>query len=196
MSNILKVFKSAILVVILVAIAVLGTSCSRNSIAKVNGETISGAELNERLRTQAGKQVLEQMITEKLILQEAKKRKVTVSAKQIDERITSIKKQFPDEKAFQDNLSSNNMTIDQVREQLKLQLMVKELLKKKLVPTDAEMKNYFEQNKDTVYKDKQYKDVKKDVEDNLKQRKIYEGTQDLIKTLKDKAKIENNLINK
>jgi len=196
MSGFLKVFKSAVLIVILIVIAVTGTGCSRNSVAKVNGEAISETELNARLKTRAGKQVLEQMITEKLILQEAKKRKVTISDKQIDDRVAQIKKQFPDEKAFQDNLNANNMTIDQVREQLKLQLIVKELLKKKLVPTDAEMKTYFERNKDTVYKDKKYKDVKKDIEGNLRQKNIYEGTQDLIKQLKDKAEIENYLQNK
>lgn len=43
--------------------------------AKVNGEAISKTELNSLLNDQYGAQVLDSLISEKLVLQEAKKRK-------------------------------------------------------------------------------------------------------------------------
>lgn len=53
--------------------------------ATVNGEEISRDELHERLVDQYGQELLDSLITEKVIDQEAKKENVKVTQNEIDE---------------------------------------------------------------------------------------------------------------
>jgi foldase protein PrsA len=178
--------------IFLIILAAAAIGCSK-TVATVNGEKITQAELNERLMQQAGKEVLDQLITEKLILQEAKKKGVKVSEKEIDKKIEEFKKQFPDEKTFRAQLKENNMTIDFLREQLKLQLIVEKILKDKIKVSEEEVKKYYKENKEMFFPGKKFEEVKKQIEEELEYQKLSMQTQIWIEELKKKAKIVNTL---
>jgi foldase protein PrsA len=173
-------------------LAVIGFGCSK-TIATVNGEKITQAELNERLMQQAGQQVLNQIITEKLILQEARKKNIQIEAKDINQQIEEIKKQFPDEATFQQNLAENNMTLDYLKSQIELELIVKKLLQKEIEVTDKEVEDYYKQNKDTVYSGKKFEEVKDEIKEQLEFQNLSIKSQELLEELRKKAKIENAL---
>jgi|Deesub1362A_J573_1020465.scaffolds.fasta_scaffold01688_1 foldase protein PrsA len=178
--------------IFLIVLVVATIGCSR-TVATVNGEKITQAELNQRLMQEAGKEVLDQMITEKLILQEAKKKGIKVSEEEIDKKIEEFKKQFPDEKTFRAQLKENNMTIDFLREQLKLQLIVEKILKDKIKVSEEDVKKYYEENKEMFFPDKKFEEVKKQIEEELQYQKLSMQTQIWIEELKKKAKIVNTL---
>lgn len=178
-----------IFLIVLVASAI---GCSK-TVATVNGEKITQAELNQRLMQQAGKEVLDQLITEKLILQEAKKKGIKISEKEIDKKIEEFKKQFPDEKTFRAQLKANNMTLNFLREQIKLQLIVEKILKDKVKVPEEEVKKYYEENKEMFFSGKKFEEVKKQIEEELEYQKLSMQTQIWIKELKKKAKIVNTL---
>ena len=70
--------------------------------------------------------------------QEAKERGITVSSDDVDADLAAKKKQsFKSEKEYQQYLKTSNLTEDQVKEQLRLQL-VQDALAKKVVPSNPD----------------------------------------------------------
>lgn len=125
MSRLLKIVLAPMILIL--ATALLAACVSDPTVAVVNGEKLSKSELDEMLNKRAGRQMLDQLINEKLVLQEAKKNKIHISEKSIDKRIIHLKKQFPNEADWNKNLRQNNVTIDDVKDQVKLQLTIQKL---------------------------------------------------------------------
>lgn len=178
-----------ILLALLVGVAFLGTGCAKRA-AVVNGETVSQAELDERLQARAGAQVLEELINEKLILQEAEKQKIAVGDKEINERLTELKKGFPSEQEFKKNLKDNNMTLAEAKKQLRIQLSMDKLLEKTVEINEKDVKAEYERNKTTIYKGKTISDVRPRIEDELRQRQPGSSSQSLLENLRKKAEIK------
>jgi parvulin-like peptidyl-prolyl isomerase len=117
-----------------------------NSIALVNGEPISWAAYQEnvyanlRYQEMMGARVnplmveavkyntVESLISQSLLLQEAKKQKIKVSRKEIDAKLSAIKESFPSAKEFQEQLRGSGLTEAQLRGYLKEQIQVEKLL--------------------------------------------------------------------
>lgn len=77
--------------------------------------------------------LLAQMITEVLILQEAKARNIQTSEEEITKRLNSIKEKQGGEEKFKAFLAENNATIEDAKNEIKNQMLfefVKELVKK------------------------------------------------------------------
>lgn len=190
MKKYLKIFGVLLLSIGLLAIV---SACTNQTVATVNGETISRQELDERLTQKAGKQILDQLITEKLILQAGEKAKIKISDKQVNDRITEIKKQFPDQKSFDKNLKDNNLTLKDAKEQIRIQLISQKMLEKSTKVTDKEVEDYYTQNKDSIFNGKKLTEVKDDIKNQLSQQKQYGNAQTWIESLKKKAKIKIDL---
>jgi peptidyl-prolyl cis-trans isomerase SurA len=148
-------------------------------VAIVNDEIISLNELNDALKPylarikqqgytdeQARKilyrtreEVLNQLIDEKLTDQEIKRQNVSVSDEEIDLTIEDIKRQnqFTDE-TFRQALANEGLTIDDYRQRLKNQLLRSRLVnievRSKVVITDVEISNYYQEHIDEYKQDK------------------------------------------
>lgn len=182
--------------VFFLAIVTISAGCAQTkseTVATVNGEKITRDELADRLIKQSGKEVLDQMITEKLINQEAKKKGINITEAEINKKIEEVKKQFPDEKTFQSQLAANNLTLDNLKEQIKLQLIIEKALKGKVKVTDKEIKSYYEENKNTFFKGKKFEEVKDQIKEELEYQTLSFQVQSWVEGLKKKAKIVNNL---
>ena len=170
----------ALVVIFIVAIIYL----LRNQliVATVNGEPINRLTLINQLERQAGKKVLEGLVTNILILQEAKKRNITVSNNEIDSEIKNIDDNLKKRgQSLDQALMLQGLTIDVVKEQVKVNLIIKKLLAGKIAVSDKDISDYIDQNKESIPKDAKLDDTKKQVRQQLEQQKLQEKYQELIK---------------
>jgi peptidyl-prolyl cis-trans isomerase C len=98
-------------------------------VARINGETITGKELDDAVREIAGRAgpvppderdrvyrgVLDNMIGYRLMVQEAKARKVAVPDAEVDAQVAQIRAQFGSDAQFQQALTAQKTTLEAVR---------------------------------------------------------------------------------
>lgn len=98
------------------------------------------------------KRVLDEMIDQKLLLQEAKKQKIAITKRELENGIEQVKKRFRSESEFNEELKNQNLIMKEFEEKIKQQLMVMRLIdmevKSKIEkPTDDEAKALYERIK-------------------------------------------------
>lgn len=182
-----------ILAVILLIAAAVYYFRSLFVVSIVNGEPITRFALIAELEKQGGEQVLKSLITNKLIEQEARKKNVVVSKKDIDEYVKKVeadlKKQGSTLETF---LTYRGMTKEQWEKQIPLQIMVDKLVDKNVEVTDKEIQDYIEKNKASLPQDSTNMDtLKKDVKEQLRQQKVSEKYQKWFEDLQKNAKTIN-----
>lgn len=92
--------------------------------AVVNYQPITRYEIDKSLFEQGGTQVAESLITEALVKQELAKLGVTPSETEIDAKIEEIKKGLLEGQELDKLLEQNGMTMQQLRERIRIQLGV------------------------------------------------------------------------
>jgi peptidyl-prolyl cis-trans isomerase C len=112
-------------------------------VARVNGEAVSRAELERAIRgveMRAGgpvppeqrdevyRGVLDQLIAYRLLVQETRARQVTVPDAEVDKELDAIRRRFPDEQAFSAALKAQQLTLDEVRRDIRQDLEVSKLM--------------------------------------------------------------------
>jgi foldase protein PrsA len=112
--------------------------------ARVNGETISQQDLINRLRADYGSAVLEQLITELLVAQEAKRLRIEVTDVDVDQRIRRQVAQLPPGTTLEQALQKQNPPIGMstYRELIRMLLRLEKMVEKEVVVTDTEVLNY------------------------------------------------------
>lgn len=143
--------------------------CGSNDVAAiVNGEEISKAELDnqvERLMEQSPqmfegeegesrlvefkRQLLDNMINNVLIRQAAAERGIEVTDEEIDAQIADLKAGFPSEDDFNAALADANLTLDELRQQLRDQLSTQRLMEELVgdeAVTEEEISAYYDEN--------------------------------------------------
>lgn len=117
-------------------------------VARVNGETITRDAFYEELVDQAGPAVLNRMVTDVLVRQEARKKGVTVSPQEVERQIQEIAAPFSSEEAFYQALANYGYMEASLRRQLETNLLVKAILEPQVEVTEEDLKAYFEERKD------------------------------------------------
>jgi peptidyl-prolyl cis-trans isomerase C len=112
-------------------------------LARVNGEAVNKAEFDRAVsalearnggpvpaqqRDRIFRDVLDQIVSYKLLTQESKARQIAASDMEVDERMKEIQAQFPSEDAFKQMLTSRKTTIEQVRGDIRQDLTVQKLI--------------------------------------------------------------------
>jgi hypothetical protein len=157
--------------------------------ATVNGQSISRLSVISELEKQGGKQALDSLITKSLIIQEAQKKNVQVTQKDIDGEMKKIQTNLTAQGQTLDQvLQLQGMTKDQLTEQIKLQKMIEKMVKPAAV-TDAEVTAYMEANKDSLPQDQDEKTLRASIKDRLQQQKLNDEAQKFLDTLRKSAKI-------
>jgi foldase protein PrsA len=123
--------------------------CIDEVVAIVNDKQITGKELFKRLYKLNGQQVLNQMIDELLLLQEAEKQNIDISPDEIDAEIDKMKKQCGSEAIFNRQLVAGGMSIEDLKDQIRLQLLSRKLIikNKGINVEESDIKAYFDKNK-------------------------------------------------
>lgn len=156
--------KTALLTVAAATVlATLITGCGNDSVATVDGVKISKQEYYERLEQQpagqdpetrkpmeAGAVVLQQMVSEKLLLRLAEKEKVSPTEEQVKERLDQLKKATPN---FSAKLKEIGITEDQLMREIRIQRAAFNLQTKGVTVSDEKVKQNYDENKNTLYTD-------------------------------------------
>ncbi|MCL5019992.1 MAG: SurA N-terminal domain-containing protein [Patescibacteria group bacterium] len=159
----------------------------------VNGKPITSVELYGRLVSQYGKQMLDQIAVERLLQQEAMKRKITVTASDIDNEVKKIEQSLGTTTTLNDALAQQGMTLKMLRDQVKLRLTAVKLVEDKVKVTAEDVDKYISENKDAITAGEDIAKQKESIMNFLKDQKVSEEIQKLIDGLKSKAKISNYL---
>lgn len=182
-----KVFIGLIVVILAVAVFLLkGLFIA----ALVNGQPITRLSIVRGLEKQGGKQALLSLVNEALILQEARKKNIEASRKEIDSEVRKIEDSLKKQGQNLDSaLAVQGMTRQDLLTQLKIRSLVEKLLADKIKITDKEVADYIEKNKDTFPTDMKEDEIKKGVEEQLRQQKMANASQEWLANLEKNAKI-------
>ena len=134
-------------------------------IKKTYGEVMPQEDMDKKI-AEIKKELLDQMIDQKLLLQEAKKKDVKVSKREVDDGIETVKDRFKRKNGkmltsieadaeFNSELQKQNLTMAKFRDKLREDIMVNKLIEDGVVrkvtpPSDDELKSYYEKNRDKI----------------------------------------------
>ena len=159
-------------------------------VAVVNGKPVTKFQLWNELEKQAGKQVLESLVIESLILQEAQNQNIQITQADIDVEIQKIKENLKQQGQELDQLlAAQGMSLVELKEQMKMQKIVEQLAAGSVVVTDEEVKEYLDKNVDFLPKDATPEELQITVKGQLEQQKQNEQVQKWIQALQEKANI-------
>jgi peptidyl-prolyl cis-trans isomerase C len=114
-----------------------------DTVARVNGETITKTDFESALREVEGRaggpvpadqrdriyrEVLDQMISFRLLVQETRARNIAATDAEIDARIAEIEQQFPTAEAFRQTLEQRKMTVAALRADAREGIVIDKLL--------------------------------------------------------------------
>lgn len=182
---------TTIIVVAIIVIAILlYFGRSMFVAAMVNGEPVSRSSVVKELEAQNGQAMLDRIINEKLVRQEAAKKKISVSTKDIDNEIARISKRFSSQgQDLNQLLEGQGISQSQFRDEVEIQLLVEKLLGDQTKVTDEEFNAFLEQNKDLLANEEDQDAAKAQYRQQLEQQKLSQKYQEWIANLKKDAKI-------
>ena len=121
-----------------------------------------GTDIEEKIK-EMKKEMLTQMVEEKLLRQEAKKQNIIVTKQDIQKGVDEVKKRFNPDKNYQeykDELKRQGYTEKIFENDIKEQLMVMQLIEKEIkgkatLPNEAEVQKYYDEHKKELKQDEQ-----------------------------------------
>ena len=184
-----------------------GAKVVERIVAQVNNEVIFQSELEDYarlVRAQTGleeqgsevkKKVLEQLIEEKILLQEAEKERVEVSEDEVKTALQNLRDKFPTKEEFSKELIKQGLTVvelqDNLRKQLKILKLIEKNVKRKVQITNKEVKEYYLQQKNGIKKSEE--ESKEEIRNFLLDKKFNDNFLKWMKKLKEDAVIEIKL---
>src|SRR5947208_5185201 len=143
------------------------SKASADVVARVNGKDITTAQLEKQFQnrlngaeqppsTEEGEdlklQVLNQMINDQILLEQASATGLSATDAEVDVKFNEFKNQYTEDK-FKDLLKEQKMSTDDIRNELRKSITIDKLVNKeitsKISVTDAEIKNFYEKNKES-----------------------------------------------
>lgn len=157
--------------------------------ATVNGTPITNLELQAKLNQQFKTQTLNQLINEKIILQEAIKMGTIPQQSEISAKITELETSVGGKEALDTLLSQQSQTRDTLREQLRVQLAVTKLYEKEATVSASEVEKFLSENK-SLLRATDSAGQEKEAEETLKQQKLSQIFTQKFQELRQKANIK------
>jgi|LSQX01.3.fsa_nt_gb parvulin-like peptidyl-prolyl isomerase len=123
-----------------------------NFVSQYDSQALSG--ISDELLASIKNSITEQLINSTLLYQYAEKEKVNIPASRINDEIEHIKSSFDSEQDFNNALRRNNLTLNQLKESLKNQYMVDQVIHNeydKITISDEEIAQYYEEYESFFY---------------------------------------------
>lgn len=185
--------RAKILIIPLMVIALVGLLYYFRSefiVALVNNRPISRLALIKELEKQAGKQVLDSLITKTLILQEARKQKITVSQDEINQELEKLEDNFVQQGQNLDQLLDlQGMSRHDLIEQIKIQKIAEKIAGQDINITDQEVDDYLEENKSFFPEEAEEEEIKATAKQQLEEQAMSQKLQSWLESLREEAKI-------
>lgn len=157
--------------------------------ATVNGQPITNLELQMKLNQQFRNQTLNQMINEKIILNEAAKNAALPKDAEITGKISQIEKSVGGSDALNTLLTQQGQTIVSLKDQLRLQLSIEKLYANEATVSADEVDKFLQSNKDSLRATDSASQIK-EAGDTLKQQKLSQIFSKKFQELRQKANIK------
>ncbi|HSW89311.1 MAG TPA: SurA N-terminal domain-containing protein [Patescibacteria group bacterium] len=157
--------------------------------ARVNGKPIFVWEYLHDLNQFYGADVINSLTTQELVKQEIAKQHITVAPADIQAEVDKADKQASASGGLKAVLAAQRITENDFRDQISLQLAVKQILKDKIAVTDTEVEDAYKKNKD-FFKTVPQAQAMQTIKDQLQSQKFQSAVQTWITELKKNAKIQ------
>lgn len=141
-------------------------------IAWVDGKPVTRVELLNQLEKRYGSDTKEQIISEKLILDEASRRNLSVSDDQLGSEIKKTEDQVGGHEALQSLLQQQKISESDFHKQIKIQLLIQKMFDNEASVSSQEVDKYIEDNKNNLAQTTDSAKLKNDVQVQLKQQKL------------------------
>jgi parvulin-like peptidyl-prolyl isomerase len=119
-----------------------------------------GGELLQKME-ELKKDLLKQMIDDKLILSRAKELNIKATEDEINEKLEYIKSGFPSEQAFNETLETQGITVANLKDRYRDQIMMKKIvefeIRSRVSVLPSEIVKYYEEHKEDFKLDERYK---------------------------------------
>ncbi len=183
------------------------------TVATVNGEKITREEfeafklqfalqqgldpesIDAETEKQLDEQAIDELISQKLLMQEIEKEGVTVSEEEVDAQMEMVKNQFESEEMFNEALKTEGLSEDELWSQIERDIAIQTYLENELdtdsiTVTEEEIEEAYQQvvagNEDVP----DLEEVRDQVEQFVSQQKQQEMVSELIQKLREEADIE------
>lgn len=181
------------IVVLVVFVILLGVAYYFKGVfvaATVNGNPISRLSVVSELEKKAGKNILDTMITKKLIENEVKKQGVVVKSEDVDAEIKKVEAQIIAQGGtLEQALAGQGMTAADLREQIMINKELEQILGDKIAVSDEEVNQYLSANKIVPTKGTSSDDLMNQTREQLKGQKFNKEATQLLSDLRAKATI-------
>ena len=158
--------------------------------ATVNGEPIFRISIVTELEKNMGDQVMQTLVTRKLIFQEAKQKNIYITDTEIDKEIENTKKLIEDQGMTLENaLEVQGSSMEELKDNIRFRLIVERLIAGDINISDDDIKVDFEKNKQFYGEGAEFDNVKDMIKEQLYQQKLQEIYNEWIATLKESGKI-------
>lgn len=114
--------------------------------AEVNGEVITFGDLQESLLQEAGAATLDRMITNEVIRQATESEGIEIPPSAVDAEMDGIRANFENEEQFQMVLEQNGITIAELEEDIRISLILEQVVGGDITVSDEEIEMFYEQN--------------------------------------------------
>ncbi len=186
----------------------LGNSSDGKVVARVNGEEITKTELDsysQQLKSQQQaaqvpedelrQRALDQLVNQEVLSQEARNSGVSAGEQEVQDRIDQISEQFQDDSQFQDRLAQNGITEEDLRSDIRNQIMIQKYLDQQITdeqtnPTDQEIEQAYQNLSDQSGNLPPLEELRSQLEQQVKSQKRNELAMNIIEELKEKSEIE------
>lgn len=189
----IKLFKNKKVIIAVALVAVITFLYFAKSLfiaAIVNGKPIFRYSLTRELERLGGASTLNNIIEKSIVYSEAKKLGKSVSPEEVDGELAKVEETLKGQGlTLEQALSIRGQTKEELGEQIKYQKTVEKILGDKISITDAEIADYFKNNKDLFNKTDTLETVKEDIRKTILQQKLADEYQKWLSEIKDKAKI-------
>ncbi len=118
-------------------------------VATVGDAEVTYEEFDKVMTNQYGQTVLDNLIINKIVEQEAKKLNITVTEEEIDKEYDTYTESYGGEAALMEALKNYNMATEDIREDIRIYLLTLKVMEDYVEITDEDVKAYFEENKET-----------------------------------------------
>lgn len=159
-------------------------------VATVNGEPISRYALILELEKQGAQQVLEQMVTNKLVEQKAKEAGIEVTQVEIDAEVARIEESLIAQGAdLETMLQFYGQDMNTFLQGIKQNLIIKELFKGQIEISDSDIQEYYESNPDNFPEGATMNDLNDQIYDELYSNEVGMLYQEWLQEVKNESDI-------
>lgn len=172
------------------------------SVAVVNGTRISQTKWHNRLEKSYGSTIATQLIEEEIVKKEAKKENVVVDKEEIDKEIDAIIESIGGQETFDAALVANNITLEELKDQIEVDLLVKKILSPSIEYTEQDVMDFFNQYSDVIFPNEtaaleegeklSFEEYKEETEDIYIQQQVQTKQATWLTEKKSEYKIQDN----